>query len=508
MAENFLQANGKIKNIICLSLIFIVNFLLRIPITAMGFFAMTDDQGRDLLQASNIVYNHNLTLIGPTTGIHGIFYGPSWYYLLSVVLFLSGGNPQTIGIFFGLLGVLTVLSIYFYLKSTLKSLLLTFLLTLIASMSSLWMFWPTLIWSTSLAPILTVGFFYCLNRIIKNPSKLNFLFLGLVSFLTVDSEFPWGLVLVVFTLTLPILFKKTYLKKNFLLTLLGFLLVLTPRIIFNFRNQFLELNVFLAYLKQPKVYGQDSAIQDRFLYRLDLFLNNFSAAFTSGNKLLALLVILLLVVTVLLLIKFDKNNWKKLKNDFIFRCSLALLLTAFIFFTVFKDTVWDYYLIGLPLTYLIVISRIFNFSLISKKYVKRISWFTILVLIVLNINWQLLHPFKITWQGDGAIYRNQKKVMDFIASEKPHNYAIYNYSPSIFDNAFDYLISWYVKTGKIERPQSNSRLFYMIIREATSDRYLKIGWYGDKTRDKTIVLERKYFPGNIMLEKHQRNENQ
>jgi len=504
MAISISKTKINIKSLLAFVTILIVNFLLRIPATANGFFAFAYDQGRDVLQASSIIYGHNLTLIGPTTGLPGIFYGAYWYYLLAAVLAVSHGDPQIIGTLFGWFGVLTVCAIYFYLRSTLKSLLLTFCLTLAVSMSALWMFRPTVIWSTSIVPILMIGYLYILNRIQKNSSRLNFFLLGLVSWATLDFEFPWGIVMILFTLSLPIFSKRFFLKKQYLFTLLGFLVMISPRILFNIRNQFLELNTFLAYIKLPKIYGIETNLLQRFFYRLDLFLDNFSQAFTNSNKILGILVIELFLLAIFLLIKFDKSNWKKLKNDFILRCSALLTLFSFILFTFYKDTVWDYYLIGLPITVLIMISRILNYTTLSEKYAKAVAWLAIIVLLILNFNQQIFRPFSFTWLGDGGTYRTQKAVMDYIAAEKPHNYTIYAYSPSIFDYPFDYLISWYTSSGKIEKPQTYSRLFYMIVREANSDRYLKIGWYGDKTRDRTKVLERKYFPGNIMLEKHER----
>jgi hypothetical protein len=507
MAINFLEKPTKLTNLIFLSIIIIVNYLLKIPITSYGFFALTYDQGRDLLQVAKIIYDGNYTLIGPTTGLQGIFYGPYWYYFLSAIFFISRGDPQTVGTVFSLFGLLTVVALYFYLKSTLNSILIAFLLTLIASLSTMWMFGPTIIWNTSLVPILIISFFYVLNRILKSPSGLNFFLLGIVSFIQIDFEFPWGSIMILFTLSLPLLFRKNFLKKQYVFTLLGFLLVISPRILFNIRNGFLELKSFAAYLHEPKIYGTVMPFWQRVVQRLDVYLGNFSESFSRGNKPLGSIILLLLVLVVFLLIKYDKNSWKKLKSDFIFRCGITLIAFSFIFFSIFKDTVWDYYLIGFPITALIVISRVFNFSNNSKKYPKIACWLTIFALLVININLQLLHPFRITWLGDGATYRNQKAVMDYIAQEKPHNYTIYAYSPAIFDYPFDYLISWYTKNGKIEKPQSYSKLFYMVIREANSDRYLKTGWYGDKTRDKTKVLERKYFTGDLLLEKHERNEN-
>ena len=96
--------------------------------------------------------------------------------------------------------------------------------------------------------------------------------------------------------------------------------------------------------------------------------------------------------------------------------------------------------------------------------------------------------------------------MDWLISQNPTNYSIYSFSPAIFDYPFDYLIYWYTKQDLFEKPQDNQKLMYLIIRESSTDQYLKSGWYGDKTKDRTQILERQEFPGDLVIEKHLRND--
>ena len=58
--------------------------------TFLGFWY---DQGRDALVIWDFIYHGKFFLIGPVTGIEGIFLGPFYYYLLSPFYFLGGGNP-------------------------------------------------------------------------------------------------------------------------------------------------------------------------------------------------------------------------------------------------------------------------------------------------------------------------------------------------------------------------------------------------------------------------------
>ena len=69
---------------ILLGLIFIFGFLVRAIEVLTNNYIFLFDQGRDYLVVKEIVLNHKLTLIGASTGLHGIFSGPFWYYLLTI----------------------------------------------------------------------------------------------------------------------------------------------------------------------------------------------------------------------------------------------------------------------------------------------------------------------------------------------------------------------------------------------------------------------------------------
>ncbi|MDP2632903.1 MAG: hypothetical protein Q8P25_04265, partial [Candidatus Curtissbacteria bacterium] len=169
----------------------------------------------------------------------------------------------------------------------------------------------------------------------------------------------------------------------------------------------------------------------------------------------------------------------------------------------YPDIVWDYYLVGLPIIFLILISRVFAI-LLKNNSLNKISTAVLLLLILINFNKGLLAPYKITWLGDGASYRNQKAVMDYIASQNPHDYSLYAFSPAIFDYPFDYLVYWYGRQGKLESPKERRETIYLVIREYSTKKHTNSGWYGDKTRDETTLLDRKEFTGDLVVEKHQK----
>lgn len=75
----------------------------------LGFYF---DQGRDALVIWDLWHKGRFFLIGPVTGLTGIFLGPFYYYLLAPLYLIGGGNPLFPAYFLAFLGTLAVLMMY------------------------------------------------------------------------------------------------------------------------------------------------------------------------------------------------------------------------------------------------------------------------------------------------------------------------------------------------------------------------------------------------------------
>ena len=494
----------KVKEFLGPIIVGLVAIFLKLPFTSQGFFAFTYDQGRDFLKVAQIIYDGKIMLIGPTTGLPGVFYGPWWYYFLSPLLYLSGGNPQKVAIFFGFLGVATVIGIYLLIRYLTDNLFLSICFGIVAAMSASWMLGPTLIWNPSLAPMLMIFLIFIISKIFTSPKPIYYFMLGLVTLLIADSSAFFGSALILSLVISSLIVRGNFLRKEFILTVAGAILVLSPRILFDVRHNFLITKAIGAYLATPKIYGEQLSFIPRFIQRLDLFFGFFSWSIARGNKIIALFIIILSIIFIFILFK-NKKSFLKLKGDKLLIFLSLLVVFLFIGFTLFRDRVWDHYLVGLPVILIVILAKIINTTYLLKnsKYLLNIF---IVLLVIINFNKQLISPFKITWLGGGSDYRNQKMVMDYISGQNPQNYSIYAYSPAIFDYPFDYLIYWYQKRGLIQKPRDSEKLIYLIIRDDDKHTYLTRGWYGDKTKDKTTLLDRKAFPGQLILEKHLKND--
>ena len=500
-----LQNNPLFYEISGIIWIFMAALPRRLIFPLKGLFAFNYDQGRDFLAVSKIIWEKDFTLIGQTTGLPGIFYGPWWYYFLAPVVFVSGGDPQKVAIFFAFLGVLSIVALYLLLKVLTNNIIISIMLATIASFSNLWMFGSPSVWNPSLTPIFLMISIYAAHKITENFNPHHFFIYGISIFLAIDTTASFGALLFIFFIISPFIFKKIFFRKQYLFAVIGAFIVLFPRILFELRNNFLMTKALMAYLTNPKIYGERLTFFERVLPRLDQMLKIFSEGFTNENEALAISLIVLILSIFLILLKKNERMLSSLKKDFIFLYLFSLLLATIIFFIIFPDNVWDYYLVALPTLFILLIARLLSYGY-QIKILKFPIVVILLVLIFLNFRTGLIPPFRTTWEGDGGTYINEKKVMDYIASNNLHDFSFYAYTPAIFDYPFDYLIWWYAKRGLIKSPQEGQKTMYLVIREASTQKYSTSGWYGDKTKDNTKILDSKYFLGDFLVELHTVND--
>lgn len=486
------------SDLIFLSLLSLVFLKLETYLTYKGLFAFTYDQGRDLLEAAKIAFDKNVPFIGPTTGLPGIFYGPWWYYFLSIPVFISKGDPTFVALVFSLIGLMTSIALFFFLRKVTGSLLISAFFSYISVASPMWMLSPTFIWSPTLVPISMILLFFSFLKIVKTQKTIYFFLYGLSTQIILNGEVAFGVMVTLWLILSVIIFRKDLFNRKLTVAFLGMLVLWIPQILFEIKNNFLEAKSVLSYLKEPRIYGEQEGILTRFLLRIDSLLGLLGESFFNGNKWIAALFILYLLAALYASsrkIKVDKYH------KYLISYILCFLVFSILFFTVFQDRIWDYYLIGLPISVTILAAIVLNSSF-KLPYLKFISIGILAIIFLTNIPIGIFDSFDETKATDGGAYINAKRVMDSIASQKPTNYSLYVYSPAIFDPPFDYLVYWYNKRGIIEKPKQAQDDFYLVIREQASKKYLNSGWYGDKTKDKSRIIERQEFVGDILLENH------
>jgi hypothetical protein len=285
-------------------------------------FTFTYDQGRDLYVLQNITRG-DVTLIGPTTGLPGVFLGPFMYYFLLPGFLLGSGSPFVVVKWLLVAVTLTLPLVYFILKPLVGRFLA--LMGLIMVLFTAGSFEEARqIWNPSLVvPTLLVST-YCLFRSQKDQ---RWLIPALLMFgLSLQTELAYTVFLaplfglwIVFQTDLAhqllLSFKKhvqlkhTWLKPNpktaayswkmVLIASIAFGATLLPQALFEVRNNFLITQSFIREGADPAKKVPLQQVWDQRPMQMIEELHHSLTGKAPGFELIGLAVIASLIVVLL-----------------------------------------------------------------------------------------------------------------------------------------------------------------------------------------------------------------
>lgn len=479
-----------------LCVIVLIGAWLRIAGIITNSFSFTYDVGRDMIQVAKIVNDHNLTLIGPTTGLAGLFYGPWWYYILILPFYVSGGNPQAIAFFMSLIGIFTIFFMYVLGKKVAGN-SLALMLAFFTSFSPSLIGVSNQIWNPNLIPLFVVLVLLLVNKIFLEKNYFSYypLFLGFLLGLIMDLEVVFGVLFTigVFLSLLILAFKKVNFKKILFMTM-GFLIALLPRLLFELRHDFVMSKTIINSVAKT---GSASSFSFN-LNVLEAFKNLFNSTFPSQAVILKLVILGLITIVVL---KFVKKIDEKIK--FNLKLSSLILLTFLAGLTFFPGAIWSHYIIGIPVLFILIIS-LFILALINYFKIYHPILFFIFAFIFLYalVDFKFLDSFKASWEGNAAVYRNQIAVIDYIyKNSKGKNFNYVAYTPPIYDYTYQYLFSWYGKKKYGYTPSLSKQENFFLILEPDYDHPLFLEkWLEVRKNDGKLIRE-EVVKGEIKVQK-------
>lgn len=479
-----------------LLLIFILLIALwfRIQGFLYGTFAFTYDVGRDFLAVSQMISSYKPLLIGFTTGLHGVFYGPTWYYLLSPFFILFQGNPSGIAFIMMLTGALTAWLSYLIGRRIGGNFLgLTF--ALFVGVSQVMTEISAQIWNPNPIPLFIAIVLLLLLRINTSSSskKMLFFILGLCIGIIFDLELVFG-VLFVFSSFVYFfvagLFKKS--KVNFILMISGFTFIQLPRVVFEFRHDFLMTRTLINSF----ISGEGESLIT-YVPRLSQTLERFFAVWKDTIAWQSPLIGLLVLAFVIFV--FVKTARKVKKEERLILGYLFSVLFIFILgLSFFNHDIESHYYIGIPYVYIFIMS----FSVyVAKKYLKFNAILLIMLVLIFSVLVNQLKLFgtftKSTWVGDASVYRNQVEVVDYIYKDaNGRKFNTITYTPPIHDYPYQYLFQWKGKNDYGYIPSKDyEELFYLIIEPDLQFPVRQIEWMKVREGDGVIVGETTFKSG-------------
>lgn len=478
-----------------LILIFIVAAILRLYRTAdlLGFWY---DQGRDALVAWQMWKHADFTLIGPTTGIEGIFLGPFYYYLITPLYIIGQGNPLVPAAGLVLINLGAMYLLYRFAKAhfdTTTGLLTVFLMAISFHLTSShrWLSNPTPL------PLFSVLAVWSLVNITRGRTHLlNWIFLGLGTGLGLQLEAASAVFFIP-----AVLITLTWFRKSVHWSVAGvsgamgmFVLTLVPQILFDFRNHHILYSAFRRFLLAEKSFIPDWG--GLLFSRLNFFFMSITEKFTLYFPLQILFALCLLAMSL-------KLN-KRLLSP-VFMVVLIWILTplvGLIFYSGNKGYVWSYYLTGIYPFIFLAVGRIFSI------FIKKNSSSTVLVLVVLGfltidngINfWRQFS----TPTPDYITFSQSLAAVDWAyldSGGQPFNYDVY--VPPILYAAYDYLFLWRGTNFYQRLPEEKlvTRLYTLF--EPDKDHQVLLNTWMTRQASIGSIEETKYF-GNVGVQRRHR----
>lgn len=392
-------------------------FLILLPNLISGTIPFWFDPARDLLLALDNLKKP--TLIGPPTGIPGLFYGPFWIWFLSIPLIFSR-NPRLADFIVLMIPYCIFFPLLFHAlfkKDRAVTLIMWGFLFLSGTLGSYALF----IWNPRLAPL-----FYLILAflIIHKRSILTDLAAGLIAGLILNIHISFGIgVFLATTIFLAVS------PKRLLPFLAGLLVTFIPTIIFEIRHGFNQTNALVNTLTNGFLYN--SAVVGVTGFTKEQI---FSYTWSLIPKIFQLPSLLVGIILLAILLKRPRllANEKRL-----FLYLTLTLISVLLLYLTSKNPVWDYHFIGVDIVIFLLLT-----ILISKWKLLKIGlgvWVVILAIIFIRKEYFLPkpHPFEFS-----NLSTKEHIVSTIYQDAQKEKFDISIYDPAIYTYDYDYLLGW------------------------------------------------------------------
>lgn len=419
-----------------LSAILILALFVRIYRTQdlMGFYF---DQGRDALVIWKLWHEGKTFLIGPTTGIEGIFRGPFYYYLISPFYLIGSGDPVWPAIFLAITTVIAIVVLY-YLGKRIEGAVTGFFAVILASFSfnivlaSRWLSNPT--------PMLLLSLLLLLSVILvvkgKKSAWLSVSFLAGLSLFHFGSsgEIFYFLAIAIITFWQR---KKLPGKKIILASIILLAVSFLPLLVFDLRhNGILRDNIKLFLINDNSFkLSFWQVINQRIEFYYDVF---SSKIFPNRGK----VEIALLLTVFASFIAFIPKLIKKSEIKIILIFLLSPMVGLFFFQGNFGN-IYDYYLTGYYLIFILLFAIVLG--LLYRYKIGKL--FVIIFFYIFLANSIPLLKARLTDKLDGAntiVLGNELASIDWVFEDAKDlsEFNVDVYVPPVIPHAYDYLFLW------------------------------------------------------------------
>ena len=466
------------------------------------------DQGRDALVIWDLWHKGKPFLIGPITGLTGIFLGPFYYYLIAPFYLIGGGNPMYPAIFLAFLSVAALVVIY-YLGWQMQSRVTGLIAATIGGFSyymmlaGRWLSNPTPILFTS--TLLLLALWKILTTKDKESAKNWWPIVALILGISMQFESASA----IFYMPMVCIFalwqwKKFPPIKQLVLSIILFGLTLLPQIIFNYRHENLLFNNFAKLFVEEQGFKLSigEVLPIRLAYFWSVFSSKINPTYIWANVLFTLIALSSLL--------FNRKNLITQKVIGLFIIFLGIPMIGYILFQGNYGNIYDYYMTGYYMPMILLFSLGLG-SLWSSNFGKLLILFFFFTFF--QVNGQLTKNY-ITARVDGVndvrLLTERQGVNWIFYDSKQLEIKEYNvdvYVPPVIPHSYEYLFLWLAKIncgpdmcGKVDDKQTET--IYLLYEEDPPHPERLRAWL-DRYKYTTVVEDHMKF-GGVNVERRQR----
>lgn len=462
---------------------------IAVTIVLSGSIPFWYDPARDfLLGLDNL---NKPTLIGPTAGIPGIFYGPYWIWLVSIGLLISRDPKIVVFIILTLPYLLFLPFILYHYKSIFEKRTLVIIGSLF--MLGFGIQYATQPWNPHVAPLLFFAYVLLLYKAndleVKKKSYSYFLISGLLLGLITNVHISFGIGISVGTLFYfclkigQILINKNTENKKMMLRflsqlflfLIGFLIIFLPFLLFEIRHGFQQVSIALQTLS-----AKGAVVSQTGLDKVGI-LQQFSQTIAKSIGITALAIpigISTMVIILLSIISYVKERVKpSIEEKGLLRLLICLLNGVGVVYLLSKNPVWPYHFIGVEVIVLLILC-----ILINKRRILQ-SIFPVIILVLLYVGLTDAINSANPTNHASATLKTKEYIVRLIKTDaKNTEYGVYIHNAAIYTYDYSYLFGWL--TGKQisyipSEVSSNASRIYLII--PSTKEYIKEDFIHFKT---------------------------
>ncbi len=389
------------------------------------YMTFLGDEGRDVIIVRRLLVEGHPPLIGPGTSIGNMYLGPLYYYLMAPALLLANFSPVGPAIEIAILGIITVLFVWWvgrewFDKNT----------GLIAA--ALYAISPTVItysrssWNPNIMPFFALLSIYAVWRIWKYNEFKWMVVLGAAFAFVLQSHYL-GLLLIP---TLAIFYLLSYIRpktpmensKIIKLSLMGyglFLILMSPLLFFDMRHNWINSQAIYKFftVRQETVSIRPWAA----IPKIPEILNQVNSSMIGAKN-----VLVGQVLSVVMAIWFGWSAWLRYKKKSIQPFGNLLILFSWIFFGLigfglYKQQIYDHYfgfIFAVPFLVLgLTLSRLLKMGSLGKLVA--IASLTALIWINLSANPLRYSPNLQLKRGIDVAQKIESE-----SEEKPFNLAV------------------------------------------------------------------------------------